>query len=69
MCTYPASATTITQHGQCVVSGQDVLDVSSCHVAASRALLTRAQYLEFGGIPMGAYAGILIGIVVIYRVA
>ncbi|TXT03823.1 hypothetical protein VHUM_04344 [Vanrija humicola] len=51
MCTYPASAATIAQHGQCVVSGQDVLD-----------------YLGFGGIPMGGYAGILIGIIVLYRV-
>jgi len=50
MCVYPASAATIAEHGQCVVSGDDVL-----------------QYLGYAGIPVAGYAGILVGIIVLYR--
>jgi ABC-type multidrug transport system ATPase subunit len=50
-CTYPPSAATIAEFGQCKVSGADVL-----------------QYLGYGGIPVGGYAGILVGIFVLYRV-
>ncbi len=50
-CTYPPSAATIAEFGQCKVSGADVL-----------------QYLGYGGIPVGGYAGILVGIFILYRV-
>lgn len=49
-CVYPPSAATLTQYGECKVSGQDVID-----------------YLEFGGIPVAGYAGIIVGIIVLYR--
>jgi hypothetical protein len=51
MCVYPASAATIAKYGECVVSGQDVID-----------------YLDFGNINVGAWVGILVGIIVLYRV-
>jgi len=45
-------------------SAATIAKYGACHVSGQDVI----DYLEFGGIPVGGYAGIIVGIIVFYRV-